>query len=108
VKIYDYYIIILAGLFLITTVILAALNETRLGFCFFIYLIETLTLNELCIYLNPGARRSLNTVNYVLFAGFSFIVAAEVVKIIWSINAIEMLWGVIEVKVIEIFGSVSL
>lgn len=85
-KIYDYYIVILASLLLITTVIMAALGETRLDLYFTIYLIETLVVNELFVYLNPKAKRSLNAVNYVLFTGFLFLVAAEVIEILYGIK----------------------
>jgi len=91
VKIYDNYILILASLLLSTSVILTVLNETRIDLCFSIFLIETLVLNELCICFNPKAKRNLNRVNYILFAGSSFIVAAKVTEIIWGINAVEAL-----------------
>ena len=85
-KTYDRYILILASVLLSTTVIMAAAGEVRLDIYFSIYLIETLTLTELYIYLNPKAKRGLKAVNYVLFAGFLLIVAVEVVKIIWGIT----------------------
>lgn len=103
-KLYDNYIIVLASLLLTTTVIFAVLGETRLDLCFTVYLIETLILNELCVYLNPRARRSLNAVNYVLFAGFLVIVAAKVVDIIWGYNPLELLWGIIKAKAAEMLG----
>lgn len=101
-KIYDHYILILASLLLGTTVIFAALGETRLDLCFTIYLIEALVLNELFIHLNPKAKRGLNTVNCVLFPVFLFIVAAAVTEIIWGINAIEIFWALVRAKATEI------
>ena len=100
-KIYDHYIIALASLLLTTAVIFAALDETRLDLCFSICLIETLALNELCIYLNPKAKKRLNTVNYMLFAGFSFIVVAKASEAIWGTNMAEILWGIIKLKITE-------
>ncbi len=85
-KIYDKYILILAGLLLATTVIVAALGEAQLDLYFSIYVIEALVLTELYVYLNPKAKRGLNKVNYALFAGFLVIVAAKVVEILWGIK----------------------
>jgi len=85
-RIYDKYILMLASLLLVSTIILAATNEARLDLYFSIYLIEALVLTELYIYLNPKAKRALNTVNYVLFSGFLVIVAAKVVEILWGIK----------------------
>jgi len=100
-KIYDNYIIILASLLLITSVIFAVLDETRLDLCFSVFLIEALVLNELCIYLNPKAKRSLNTVNYVLFAGFALIVANKVIEIIWGFDAMAILSNIIKMRVMD-------
>lgn len=107
-KIYDNYIIILASLFLTTTVVFALLDETRLDLCFTVYLIETLVLNELCIYLNPRAKKQLNSVNYVLFAGFLAIVVAKVIDIICGFNYLEVLWGMVKLKAIEVLRSMNL
>jgi len=85
-RIYDKYILMLASLLLVSTIILAATNEARLDLYFSIYLIEALVLTELYIYLNPKAKRALSTVNYVLFSGFLVIVAAKVVEILWGIK----------------------
>ena len=85
-KIYDRYILILASILLATTVIMAAAGEVRLDIYFSVYLMETLTLTELYTYLNPKAKRGLKAVNYVLFAGFLFIVSAEIMKLLWGIK----------------------
>ena len=103
-KLYDNYVIVLASLLLVTTVVFAVLGETRLDLCFTVYLIETLVLNELCVYLNPRARKSLNSVNYVLFAGFLVIVAAKVVDIIWGYNPLELLWAIVKARVAEMLA----
>ena len=101
-EIYDRYIIILASLLLATTVIFAFAGETRLDLCFSVYLIEALVVTELSIHLNPKAKRGLNHVNYILFAGFAFIVAAKVVEIIWAINITDTLLVMIEARVPEL------
>ena len=81
-KIYNRYILWLASLFLLTTVILAAFGQQQLDLYFSVYLIEGLALTELFVYLNPRARRGLNWVSYLLFAGFLGIVTAEVIRIL--------------------------
>ena len=81
-RIYDRYILFLALLFLSTTVFLSAFTEAGLDLYFSIYVIEALVLTELYVYLNPKARRGLNLVSYILFAGFLAIVAQKVVEIL--------------------------
>ena len=85
-RIYNRYILFLALLLLLTTGILSAVGENRLDLYFSIYVIESLILTELYLYLNPKARRGLSRVNYILFAGFLFIVALKVVEILWGIR----------------------
>ncbi|MCD6567295.1 MAG: hypothetical protein J7K94_00950 [Dehalococcoidia bacterium] len=103
-RIYDNYIIILTGLLLATAVIFAFLEETHLDLCFSVFLIETLILNELCIYLNPRAKKGLNTVNYMLFAGFALIMADKIVKIIWGFSTLEIIWSIARIKAAGILG----
>lgn len=85
-KTYDRYILILTSLFLLTTIILAVIGEVRLDLYFLVYLIAGLVLTELYIYLNPKAKKALNKVNYVLFAGFLVIVASKTMEILWGIK----------------------
>ena len=85
-KIYNRFILALASILLVTTVIMTAAGEANLSLYFTIYTIETLILTELYIYLNPNAKRGLNAVNYMLLAGFLFIVANEVIRILWGIE----------------------
>ena len=103
-RIYDNYIIILTGLLLATAVIFAVMEETRLDLCFSVFLIETLVLNELCIYLNPKAKKGLNTVNYVLFAGFALITVDKIVEIIWGLSALEIIWSIVRIKAAGVPG----
>ena len=103
-RIYDNYITILTGLLLATAVIFAVIEETRLDLCFSVFLIETLILNELCIYLNPRAKKGLNTVNYVLLAGFAIIVIDKIVEIIWGFSALEIIWSIVRIKAAGILG----
>ncbi|MFQ5873369.1 MAG: hypothetical protein ACE5JL_06170 [Dehalococcoidia bacterium] len=79
---YDRYIVSLALLLTLTTVILAAYGESRLDLYFTVYLIEALVLVELYVYFSPRARRGLNVVSAILLAGFIVIVVLAVAEIL--------------------------
>ena len=81
-KIYNRYILWLAGLFALTTVILAVYEQNRLDIYYSLYLIESLALTLLYGHLNPRARRGLYLVGYVLFSGFISIVIIRIVEIL--------------------------
>ena len=81
-KIYNSYILIIAILLLLTTVILVAMGQNALDVYYSIYIIEALIVTELYVYFNAKARRGLNLVSAILFGGFLFIVSLEVIKII--------------------------
>ena len=81
-KIYNKYIISLALLLTLTTVILSAFGQSQLEFYFTLYVIESLVLTELYVHLNPKARRGLSRVSLVLFVGFILIVAKKVIEIL--------------------------
>jgi uncharacterized BrkB/YihY/UPF0761 family membrane protein len=66
-------------------VILSLIGVNRLDLYYSIYLIEALVVTELYIYLNPRAKKGLNTVIYLLFGGFLLIVVWEVVRILFGI-----------------------
>jgi len=82
VKIYNTYILIIAILLLLTTVILVALGQNSLDIFYTIYIIEALIVTELYVYFNTKARRGLNLVSAILFGGFLFIVSLEVIRIL--------------------------
>ncbi len=84
-RIYDRYIILLAAVFCVTTVILATSNA-GLDVYFSVYLIECLAATLLFSHLNANARRGLSRIGFVLFGGFMFLVAAKVVEIISGIK----------------------
>ena len=81
-KIYNTYILIIAILLLLTTVILVALGQNSLDIFYTIYIIEALIVTELYVYFNTKARRGLNLVSAILFGGFLFIVSLEVIRIL--------------------------
>jgi len=86
VTLYSRYILIMAVVFCITSVIFAIADTSSLSLCLTIYVIESLILTELFIYLNPKARRNLNRVNVALFGLFLMLVAVEVVGIMTGIR----------------------
>jgi len=63
VKIYNSYILIIAVLLLLTTVILVAIGQNSLDIYYTIYIIEALIVTELYVYLNAKARRGLTMVS---------------------------------------------
>ena len=81
-KIYNSYILIVAALLLLTTVILAVIGQEALDVYYTIYIIEALVVTELYVFLNPKARRGLSLISAVLFGGFVFVVSLEVIKIL--------------------------
>ncbi len=81
-KIYNSYILIVAALLLLTTVILAVIGQEALDVYYTIYIIEALVVTELYVFLNPKARRGLSLVSAILFGGFVFVVSLEVIKIL--------------------------
>jgi len=81
-KIYNNYILIVAILFLLTTVSLIATGQNSLDIYYTVYIIEALIVTELYVYFNAKARRGLNFVSTILLAGFLFIVTLQVIKIL--------------------------
>ena len=79
---YDRYLVTLALLFTGTTVVLAAYNQHRIDLYFSLYLIEYLVATLLFAYLRQSARRLLNVMGYILFAGFLAIIAVKVATIL--------------------------
>lgn len=81
-KIYNNYILTIAILFLLTTIILVALGQNSLDIYYSIYIIEALVVTELYVYFNAKARRGLNLVSAILFGGFLVIVSLRVIEIL--------------------------
>ena len=81
-RIYNRYIVSLALLFTLTTVMMAAYGQNRLDAYFTVYLIEALVLTELYVYINPKARKGLGLITAVLFVGFASIVIFQIYKIL--------------------------
>jgi uncharacterized membrane protein YgdD (TMEM256/DUF423 family) len=79
---YNRYLVILASLFSLSTVVLAAYGVNRLDAYFTVYVLEYMVTTLLFVSLDPRARRLLDTAGYVLFAGFLVIVAVKVYAIL--------------------------
>ena len=81
-KIYNHYILTVALLLLLTTVILIATGQNSLDIYYTIYVIEALIVTELYVYFNNKARRGLNLVSTMLFGGFAIALCLQVLKIL--------------------------
>lgn len=81
-NLYNRYLITLTALFGLSTTILAAYGQNRLDAYLTLYVIEYLIATLLFVYLDPKARRFLDTMGYVLFGGFLVIVMLRVVEIL--------------------------
>ena len=82
-RIYNTYVLSVAALLLATTVILVALEQNDLGVYFTLFTIEALVVTELYVHLSTRARKGLNLVAVVLFAGFLGIVGLQVANILY-------------------------
>lgn len=85
-RVYNRYILSLALLFTLTTVLFALAGQNQLDLYFSVYLIECLVLTSLFVYLSPKAMRGLNALWFVLFGGFVAIVVMKVVEIALGIR----------------------
>ena len=81
-KIYNNYILTIAILFLLTTIILVAMGQNSLDVYYTAYIIEALVVTQIHVYFNDRVRRRLNFVSIMLFVGFLFIVALQTIKIL--------------------------
>ena len=81
-KIYNNYIITIALLLLLTTVILIALGQNSLDAYYTIYILEALTVTQLHAYFNSKARHGLTLVSAILLGGFAFVLYLQVIKIL--------------------------
>lgn len=81
-KIYNRYILTVAFLLLLTTVILIATGQNSLDIYYTVYIIEALIVTELYVYFNNKARRGLNLVSTLLFGGFAITLCLQVLKLL--------------------------
>ena len=81
-KVYNGYILIVAILLLLTTVILVALGQNSLDIYYTAYIVEALIVTEIYVHINAKARRGLNLVTTILFGGFLVVFSLQVIKIL--------------------------
>lgn len=81
-RIYNRYILMVSTVLLSTLAILAGLGQQQLDVYYTLFIIEALIITELFVFFNNRARRSLNLVSLLLFAGFMLIVLQKVIAII--------------------------
>ena len=81
-RIYNKYIVSLILASGLINISLAFLGQNDLEIYFTINVIAYLTITLLYAYLNPRARRALNTIGVVFFAGFMVIVSLKVVEML--------------------------
>ena len=84
-RIYNKYIVSLALAACLVNTLLAFLGQDDLGVYFTINTIVYLIITLLYVYFNPRAKRALNTISVVLFAGFMVIVVLNIMEIISDI-----------------------
>ena len=81
-RIYNKYVVSLALAACLINTLLAFFGQNDLGIYITINIIAYLVITLLYAYLNPRARKALNTIGIVLFAGFMVIVSLKVIEIL--------------------------
>ena len=81
-RIYNKYIVSLVLVSCLINTLLAFFGQNDLEIYFVINVIAYLVITLLYVYFNPRARRALNTIGIVLFAGFMVIVVIEVMEML--------------------------
>ncbi|MBA7709555.1 hypothetical protein ES703_118476 [subsurface metagenome] len=81
-RIYNKYVVSLALSACLINTLLAFFGQNDLTIYFTINIIAYLVITLLYVYLNPRARRALNTVVVVLVGGFMVIVVTKGIEIL--------------------------
>ena len=79
-KIYNRYVVTVAVVLLVTTLLLIIAGQAKLDLYFSIYVIEALIVTELFIYFSKKSRRALNIIGIILFGSFAFIFCLQVLE----------------------------
>ena len=79
---YNRYILTVAIILLLTTVIMIATGQNSLDIYFTVYVIEALVITELYVHINNKARRGLAYVSTILFGGFTIALCLQIVRIL--------------------------
>ena len=81
-SIYNRYIISLVLTSCVINTALAFFGQNDLTLYFILNIIAFLVITLLYVYLNPRARRALNTIGVVFFAGFMVVVVLKITEIL--------------------------
>ena len=81
-RIYNKYVVSLVLASSLINTSLAFFGQNDLTIYFTANIITYLVITLLYVYLNPRARRALNSVSAVLFAGFMVIVVLKVMEVL--------------------------
>ena len=81
-RIYNKYVVSLAVVTCLINTILAFMAEQDIAVYFTVNVIAYLVITLLYVYFNPRARKILNTVGVVFFAGFLVIVTLMAVEVL--------------------------
>ena len=81
-RVYNKYILSLTFTACIINTVLAVINVNSLEIYFITNIIAYLVITLLYAYLNPRARRSLNTIGVVLFGGFMVVILLRVMDMV--------------------------
>ena len=81
-RIYNKYIVSLILASGLINISLAFFGQNDVVIYFIINTIAYLAITLLYAYLNPRARRALNTIGIVLFAGFLVIVSLKAIRLV--------------------------
>lgn len=84
-KIYNRYILTVALLLLLTTVIMIVLGQNALDVYYTVYIMEALVTTELYVYFSNKARRGLGLVSAILFGGLIFVISLQVINLAMKI-----------------------
>lgn len=81
-RIYNKYVVFLVLALGLINTLLAFFDQNDLTIYFTVNIIAYLVITLLFVYLNPRARRALNTVSAVLFTGFMVIVVFKIIEVL--------------------------
>ncbi len=82
-RIYNKYILVLALSACLINVILAFAGQDDLAIYFITNIVAYLVITLLYAFLNPRARRALNTIGAVSFGGFIVVIALKAIEM-WT------------------------
>ena len=78
----DRYVVVLSALLMGTSVVFAWAGETRINLFVSVYIIETLAVNQVFVWLSERARSALRIVERVLVACFAVVLVTEIARIL--------------------------